>query len=314
MNCAARNRRIFWSRLFALACVVSMTMPAFAQDRAAAPTAKWRPKDGIYGEPGKDFIDICGYGTALDIDMAENFVGGNEWSCHVRKITDTAPGAIRIDMTCSDYNLAESIHTPEDKQFREIMLLRKIDEQTMFVRTTSNGKFNSRGGRVAYCPEEQQRAHIEAAEQSKAEAARKADEERRSKSDHPKDGVYASPGPDFNERCTKNDAIIGLTRQSISIGADKCEVLDSTDQPPDTVRMQVLCNENPDRPDFLVSPDGRRATVIVPSRERMMLKKIDDSNVLFWREENKHFTGPGRQLSYCSQDVQRAYAKQHAKK
>ncbi|MGY3549316.1 hypothetical protein ACVWZ4_004704 [Bradyrhizobium sp. USDA 4472] len=41
-----------------------------------------------------------------------------------------------------------------------------------------------------------------------------------------------------------------------------------------------------------------------------MFKKIDDKTVILWIINNGHFTGDGRKLSYCSDQVQRAYAAQ----
>ncbi|WP_143130592.1 hypothetical protein [Bradyrhizobium arachidis] len=47
-----------------------------------------------------------------------------------------------------------------------------------------------------------------------------------------------------------------------------------------------------------------------PDRENLMFKKIDDKTVILWIINNGHFTGDGRRLSYCSDQVQRAYAGQ----
>jgi hypothetical protein len=311
--------RTSWVRLFALAWVASATAPAFAQDSATPATAKWRPKDGTYAMAGTEFANRCGedFWGDITVEIAENSISGNEWSCKITKMTDRAPGEIRLDLSCNDYNLAEAIKAadPENKLFKEIMLLKRIDERTVLIHQTANGKFSAPRWKASYCPEEAQRMYIEAKARYRAEAARKADEERRSKSDHPRDGVYANPGANFEERCSKfGDAKIGLARESISIGADKCEILHSSDSPPDTVDITVICNENPDIPNFVVSSDGRRATVRQSPLYYMMLKKIDDNNVLFWRKENGHFTGPGQQLSYCGANVQREFARQSSKK
>ena len=48
-----------------------------------------------------------------------------------------------------------------------------------------------------------------------------------------------------------------------------------------------------------------------PDRENLMFKKIDDKTVILWIINNGHFTGDGRKLSYCSDQVQRACAGQH---
>jgi hypothetical protein len=83
-------------------------------------------------------------------------------------------------MTCSDYNLAEFINdpNPEERKFKEIMRLRKIDQTSIFVRKTENGKFNGPDWRASYCPEEQQRI-----ENGKALEPWL-----------PREGIYASPG------------------------------------------------------------------------------------------------------------------------
>jgi hypothetical protein len=308
---------------------VSLTgadVPTFAQVGAKQPPTnsgapvinKWRPKDGTYASPGKDFDNQCGEFGDFIIELTEKRISGNEWGCDVARITGTGPNAIRLDMTCNDYNLAETIH-PKDpdsysRKFNEFMLLEKRDENTVLVQKSSNGKLRGSRWRAAYCPDEAQRMYKEAKARDEAEAARKADEERRSKSDHPKGGVYALAGADFEQRCSKfGDAVIELNKEAISFGLDKCKIVDSSDQPPDTVRITVLCNGAPNGTTFVASSDGRRPIVEPSGREGMMLKKIDNNNVIFWREENGHFTGPGQQLSYCSQDVQHAYAKQSEK-
>jgi hypothetical protein len=82
-------------------------------------------------------------------------------------------------MTCSDYNLAEFIEDPNpERKFKEIMLLRKVDENNIFVRKTQNGKFKDPNWRAAYCPEDAQRMYTEARARDKAEAEQKAAEER----------------------------------------------------------------------------------------------------------------------------------------
>ena len=81
----------------------------FSQEAATPPTEKWRPKDGVYASPGKDFESDCNEAHFIVIELAEKSVSGNEWSCKINKRTTTAVNAIRLDMTCYDYNLAESL-------------------------------------------------------------------------------------------------------------------------------------------------------------------------------------------------------------
>jgi hypothetical protein len=137
---------------------------------------RWRPKDGTYAAPGKDFDGQCGEFGDVIIEFAEKAVGGNERSCRIEKLRDTAPGAIRLDLTCDDYNLAEFIGDPNpyDRKFKEIMLVKKIDGDTISVRKTLNGKFTAPAWRASYCPEEKQRWYREAKERRRAEEAQKA--------------------------------------------------------------------------------------------------------------------------------------------
>lgn len=47
-----------------------------------------------------------------------------------------------------------------------------------------------------------------------------------------------------------------------------------------------------------------------PDRENLMFKTIDEKTVILWIINDGHFTGDGRTPSYCSEEVQRAYAGQ----
>jgi len=202
-------------------------------------TEKWRPKEGTYAEPGVNFGLRCGEFGDFIIELNEKSISGNEWSCKITKLTETAPGAIRLDMTCYDYNLAEFIKDPNpEKEFREIMLLRKIDGKSVFVRKTQNGKFKGPDWRASYCPEEAQRMHTEAEATNKAEAERKAAEEKlRLNPWRPRDGIYATPGTNFEDRCLKaSDATIEFSERSISSGTDKCSVTFIRDEP-DAIKL-----------------------------------------------------------------------------
>ena len=86
------------------------------------------------------------------------------------KLSDTASGAIKLDVICTDIE--------GDKPHKEIVLLKKMDERTIFLQETQNGKFKRPGGKMTYCPEEAQRMYTEATARNKAEAEQKAAEER----------------------------------------------------------------------------------------------------------------------------------------
>src|SRR5882757_1342657 len=107
LNCLQYSRRVFLCAAFALTL---LSGGALAQDSTKATSEKWRPKEGTYAEPGTDFSLRCGEFGDFIGDLTHNSISGSEWSCKIRKLTDTAPGAIRLDMTCSDYNLALSIN------------------------------------------------------------------------------------------------------------------------------------------------------------------------------------------------------------
>jgi hypothetical protein len=178
------NRNLRRRHLFALTstltCLLGVTTLALAQEGAKPTGEKWRPKDGTYAAPGKDFESRCGEFGDVIVELAENRVSGNEWNCDVTKLSDTAPDAIKLNMTCDDYNLGLAINDPKpyDRKFKEIMLLKKLNEMKILVRKTSNGKFAYPRWRASYCSEAAQRMYVEAKARDKAEAEQKAAEER----------------------------------------------------------------------------------------------------------------------------------------
>jgi hypothetical protein len=319
LNCDQHSCRVLLRAALALTLLASATTTAFAQDIAKPATDKWRPKDGLYAEPGADLNERCMNRTEILIELGEKSISGNEWSCKIKKLTETAPDAIRLDMTCHDYNLALFIndHDPNayERKFREIILLRKIDGKSMFVRKTLNGKFKDPDWRASYCPEEAQRMHTEAMARDKAEAEQKAAEERlRLKPWRPQDGIYAIPGTNFEDRCLKaGDAIIEIAQRSISRGTDKCSVTFIRDQP-DAVRLFATCGQEPNAQGSIGRIGDGGSILAPPSSETIILKKIDDNSVFLQKSKNGNFVDSGAQLSYCGQDVQRMYPTQKSKK
>ncbi|MGY8706363.1 hypothetical protein RAD16_11550 [Bradyrhizobium sp. 18BD] len=151
--------------------------------------------------------------------------------------------------------------------------------------------------RAAYCPLETQRARAEPELRAKAEA-----------NAHPRDGVYAAAGTDFDERCTKlNDTVVAFSEKSITTASNICKIEKTRVQLPDTVRIGATCAPQP-------APGPEAVSVqhlgLTPDGENLMFKKIDDNTVILWIIDNGHFTGDGRKLSYCSDQVQRDYAGQ----
>jgi len=301
-----------------LVCALSVAAPAVAQQNAGPTHEKWRPKDGLYAAPGKDFKERCADSTEISIQLANKSIIGSEWSCEITKLTDTSPDAIRLDLTCNDYNLAEYLN-PKDKDsenqiFKEIMLLRRLDAQSLSGRKTTNGKFTGSDWRASYCPEDIQRSHIEAMARSKAEAKQKAEEEQlRLAPWRPQNGIYAIPGANFEDRCLKSgDAIIDIDERSISIGPDRCSVTFVRNEP-NAIRLFASCGQEPNAQvsNGKTGEDG--SIPASPSSETIILKKINDI-VFMQKSRNGNFTDPGAKLSYCGQDAQRKYTEQKARK
>jgi hypothetical protein len=304
-----------------LTCQMSQA-PAYAEESANPTTEKWRPKDGVYAAP-KDFNNQCLEFGDVVIQLAAKLIKGNEWNCKITKLTDTAPDAIRLDMTCDDYNLAEFIDNhdpnPGERKFKETMVLKKIDERYISVRKTQNGKFKYPAWQASYCPKKVQRQYVEERARDKAEAKRKAAEKRSGpKPWRPQEGVYAKPGTDFDDRCLKSgDAIIGLTEHLISSGADKCSIYNIyniTDPFADVVKLGVICNQKPDSKDFTMRNENGELRFAVPGSETVVLQRRNDKTVVLQKTQNGKYIDAGEELAFCGAEAQKKYAQQKAKK
>ncbi|WFU83772.1 hypothetical protein QA645_13805 [Bradyrhizobium sp. CIAT3101] len=125
-----------------------------AEESSKTGSDRWRPKDGTYAEPGSEFDARCGEYGDTQIDWSSNFISGGEEGCKIAKLSDTAPGSIRLDVVCRSADR-------EGQRYKEIILLKKIDEKTIFIRETQDGKFKRPGARMTYCPDELQRQYRE---------------------------------------------------------------------------------------------------------------------------------------------------------
>jgi hypothetical protein len=161
-----------------LVSLIGSSASAPAQDSTKSSTEKWRPKDGIYVVAGKDFAERCDETTEFVVELREKSVGGNEWNCKVERISDTASDALRLSLTCNDYNLAEDLDNhdpnPYDRKFKEVMTLRKVDEKSFLIRKTLNGKFRTPEWHAVFCPQKAQQAYLEAKARDREEVQRKA--------------------------------------------------------------------------------------------------------------------------------------------
>lgn len=293
-----------------IACAVTIFLgtatPVLAQQSATPAVEKWRPHNGTYAAPGAHFGLRCGEFGDLIIGLSAKSISGHEWSCKITGLTDTSPGAIRLNLSCYDLNMPDSAGpNSQERTFKEVMLLERTNEKSMFVRKTINGKFKGPRWKADFCPTEAQRMYIEATALNKAQAEQKAAEEQlRLNPWRPKDGVYATPGASFEERCLKSgDAIIEIAERSISHGTDKCSVTFIRDELTE-LRLFATCGQGTNASDSKTPP----------SSEVIALRKTDDKTIFMQTSKTGNFVEPGRQLSYCGPDAQRIYAQQKAKK
>jgi hypothetical protein len=310
--------RLALAVFFLFGAVVS----AFAQRSAAPALESWRPADGYYESPGKDFDSDCRkeYGV-FTIELAENSVSGLEWHCEINKITDTAPGAIRLNMTCYDINMPTSKRDPyaNERPSKEIMLLERLNEKSMTVRKTLNGKFKGPSWQADYCPEDVQRAYIEEKKRVEEEARYKVPEQLLNpKQWRPKDGIYASPGADFGDRCMKSgDVVVGLSEGSISSGKVECKVVGvmSTGQ----TAVSLTCSPAEAGKQALSSKKkgggaNARKDPETSSADIIRMSRIDDNTFHMQKTVDQKFKDDGGPVAYCPEDAQLAHAARVTKK
>lgn len=308
----------------AFACVLSAATPTLGKDSKNLAMEKWRPKDGRYASPGKDFSGDCMESGYFYIDLAKRSIGGNEWSCTIKRLTDAARVGIRLDMNCYDLNLAESLKrpdkSPEDRTFNEVMILRPIDDQSVSVRKTLNGKFKDPAGQVDYCPAEAQHAHAEADARDRAKLEYKIPEQlSRPNQWRPKDGIYASTGPDFSDRCAKSgDVAIGLTDGSISSGKAQCKVVEVMNTGQAAMSLNMTCSQPsgkqaPNPAKKSAETNSRREAGVL-SMDVIRMSRIDDNTFHMQKTVDKKFRDDGGPVAYCPEEAQRAYAARKANK
>lgn len=171
------NRSNLCLSIATLICLAGESAFAFAQDGTKPTIEKWRPKNGIYASVGKNFAEQCDNLGDFSVELGKKNITGDEWMCDVTKITDTGPGAIRLELSCSDVNLSAEIPNrpadPAEPLFKETMTFRNVDEKSLLIRKSQNGKSNFPETRVAYCPLKAQRAYLESKAKEKAKAATK---------------------------------------------------------------------------------------------------------------------------------------------
>lgn len=311
MNCERTIKHSVVCFALTLIYLLGVVLPAAPQEDTKSSPKKWRPKDGLYAEPGEDFDRRCKeeYGDIV-VELAEKLVGGNEWGCKVTKLTDTAPGTIELNVTCYDPNVGE------DKESAESMTLTRIDETSISVRTMDGGSFKT--WRANYCPDKAQRSYIQQKARERVEAKRKASEEDAiRKLWHPQDGIYATSSADFEDRCLKGgDATIELTGKSVSRGVETCNVISSKLKPED-FQLFVSCRQELNSPRSSEKHDEAGAMPTPSHSETVLLKRspAKEANVVLMQmSKNGEFSTPLERMSYCGPEAQKLYAQQKAKK
>ncbi|CCE11304.1 exported hypothetical protein [Bradyrhizobium sp. STM 3843] len=149
--------------LLPVALMIGTGAAAYAQDSSKLPAQKWRPKDGIYAVPGPDHATRCGDQAEAYVELGENFIGGNEYGCSIRKITDLAPGRMKLEAQCDD--------AQTEKPKNELILLKRIDDYTFSWSQITRGA-STAGVTFAYCPEDAQRTYRENSARAKEEKAK----------------------------------------------------------------------------------------------------------------------------------------------
>jgi hypothetical protein len=325
LNCKQRNCRVIAALAFTVTCLLAdATTLCFAQESAKGATEKWRPKDGLYASPDKDFEMQCGEFGELVISLSEKSVGGNEWSCKINRLTDTAPSSVKLDITCDDYNLALSIDGRDpnayERKFKEVMLLKRINDTSISVRKTLNGQFKGPSWQADYCPEDVQRMRIEQTKRTMEDAKYKIPEQlSRPNQWRPKDGIYASTGPDFGDRCTKSgDVAIGLVDGSISSGKAQCKVVEVMNTGQAAMSLSMTCNQPSAKPPSSPAKKGSEANsrreAGTLSMDVIRMSRIDDNTFHMQKTVDRKFRDDGGPVAYCPEDAQRAYAARTAKK
>ena len=165
------DHRVRVLALLVLACL-GHAISAGAQEHLKPTIEKWRPKDGTYATPDATYALRCPDFGDFEVDLGENHIGGNEWGCDVKKLTDSGAAMITLETECLE-------GTEEDaKPYKLIFSLKKIDDKTFSYRSSRNGKFKGVPAQVeSYCPEKDQQTYVDAVrrnhEEEKAKAARK---------------------------------------------------------------------------------------------------------------------------------------------
>ena len=280
-----------------LACLISIS--AFAQDDKKLASDKWRPKDGFYIVAGTEVAGMCEESAQYFFELSKKKVTDHvSFGCSVTKIYDTAPGALRLDLSCVDVEGSE-------RRTKEVMSFRRINEKSFFMRMSNKGRFDSREFQVDYCPETPADKWPTAFEIAR-DAVRK---QLKTAEWQPRSGVYASPGPDFDDRCTKSaDAVIELEQISVSSGVSHCVISSIDSSTPASIRMEARCDLKPGQTGLVVRSKGGQISFAPVGSEQIIITSTGNQTLTLQKTQNGALSEPAQALAYCPDAAQRAYA------
>jgi hypothetical protein len=156
-----RKRGHFIFSAAALVCLVGASAPTLAQQSPKAKTEKWRPRDGLYVVPGEVSAELCAGFGVYSIELRKKVVIGNEaFNCSIKRLTYSASDAIRLDLSCDEDRPEDDIKEPDpNRRFKEVMTLRKKDENSLFMSMT--GEFGVTERQLDHCSEAGGRSNTE---------------------------------------------------------------------------------------------------------------------------------------------------------
>ena len=303
------NRCHRWSSVNTLIvcfALFSALATAVAQEKAKLAPEKWRPKDGLYIRAAAEFTGPCEYSAPYLLELGKkHFVVDERWGCKITKIADTAPGAIRLDMTCNE---TDNPDEGDGKDYKEAVKLRKIDDASFYMQLTNKGKAKGAPWRVNYCerlPPEELAALPDPAEEARRKAVK---DQIGGAAWQPRDGVYATPGADFDDRCMKSgDAVIGLANLFVSGGASHCEASKVEESSVSSIKLEARCDLKPGQTGQVPRSKGGEIVFVPVGTENIIITSSSNQTVTLQKSRNGEFSGPGQLLAYCPDPAQRAY-------
>jgi hypothetical protein len=173
------------------------------------------------------------------------------------------------------------------------------------MRMTVKGKFPRPEWRVNYCPATPADKWPSAFE-IKRDTAQK---QLKTAGWQSRDGVYASPGPDFSDRCAKSgDAVIELAQISISSGASHCDIASVESAAQDSIKLDARCDLKAGATGMVARSTNGQIVFAPLGSEKIVITKNGDQTISLQKSRNGEFPEPAQTLAYCPDFAQRAYA------